>query len=92
MPSLIQKHAHVKGQRSNHHILKFQPNPYRMLNAVTCIIGGNVQNMRLNAVTCIIAGNIQNMMLNAVTCIIAGNIRYMMLMILHVLLDEMYRI
>ena len=27
MPSLIQKHAHVKGQRSNHHILKFQPNP-----------------------------------------------------------------
>ena len=27
MPSLIQKHAHVKGQRSNHHIFKFQPNP-----------------------------------------------------------------
>ena len=27
MSSLIQKHAHVKGQSSNHHILKFQPNP-----------------------------------------------------------------
>ena len=27
MASLIQKHAHVKGQRSNHHIFKFQPNP-----------------------------------------------------------------
>ena len=27
MSSLIQKHAHVKGQRSNHHIFKFQPNP-----------------------------------------------------------------
>ena len=27
MPSLIQKHAHVKGQRSNHHIFIFQPNP-----------------------------------------------------------------
>ena len=27
MPSLIQKHAHVKGQRSNHHIFKLQPNP-----------------------------------------------------------------
>ena len=27
MPSLIQKRAHVKGQRSNHHIFKFQPNP-----------------------------------------------------------------
>ena len=27
MPSLIQKHAHMKGQRSNHHIFKFQPNP-----------------------------------------------------------------
>ena len=27
MPSLIQKHAHVKGQRSNHHIYKFQPKP-----------------------------------------------------------------
>ena len=27
MPSLVQKHAHVKGQRSNHHIFKFQPNP-----------------------------------------------------------------
>ena len=27
MPSLIQKHSHVKGQRSNHHIFKFQPNP-----------------------------------------------------------------
>ena len=27
MPSLNQKHAHVKGQRSNHHIFKFQPNP-----------------------------------------------------------------
>ena len=27
MPSLIQKHAHVKAQRSNHHIFKFQPNP-----------------------------------------------------------------
>ena len=27
MPSLIQKHAHVKGQRSNNHIFKFQPNP-----------------------------------------------------------------
>ena len=27
MPSLIQKHAHVKGQRSNHNIFKFQPNP-----------------------------------------------------------------
>ena len=26
MPSLIQKHAHVKGQRSNNHIFKFQPN------------------------------------------------------------------
>ena len=25
MPSLFQKHAHEKGQRSNHHILKFQP-------------------------------------------------------------------
>ena len=27
MASLIQKHAHVKGQRSNHHLFKFQPNP-----------------------------------------------------------------
>ena len=27
MPSLIQKHAHVKGQSSNLHIFKFQPNP-----------------------------------------------------------------
>ena len=27
MPSLIHKHAHVKGKRSNHHIFKFQPNP-----------------------------------------------------------------
>ena len=27
MPSLIQKHAQVKGQRSNNHIFKFQPNP-----------------------------------------------------------------
>ena len=27
MSSLIQKHAHVKGQRSNHHIFKFPPNP-----------------------------------------------------------------
>ena len=27
MPSLIQKHAHVKGQRSKHDIFKFQPNP-----------------------------------------------------------------
>ena len=27
MPSLIQKHAHVKGQITNHHIFKFQPNP-----------------------------------------------------------------
>ena len=27
MLSLIQKHAHVKGQRSSHHIFKFQPNP-----------------------------------------------------------------
>ena len=27
MPSLIQKHAHMKGQRSNHHIFKFQPIP-----------------------------------------------------------------
>ena len=27
MPSLIQKHAPVKGKRSNHHIFKFQPNP-----------------------------------------------------------------
>ena len=27
MPSLIQKHAHVKGQRSKHHIFEFQPNP-----------------------------------------------------------------
>ena len=27
MSSLIQYHAHVKGQRSNHHIFKFQPNP-----------------------------------------------------------------
>ena len=27
MPSLTQKHAHIKGQRSNHHIFKFQPNP-----------------------------------------------------------------
>ena len=27
MSSLIQKHAHVKGQSSNHHILKIQPNP-----------------------------------------------------------------
>ena len=27
MPSLIQKHAHVKGQRSNQQIFKFQPNP-----------------------------------------------------------------
>ena len=27
MLSLIQKHAHVKEQRSNHHIFKFQPNP-----------------------------------------------------------------
>ena len=27
MASLIQKHAKVKGQRSNHHIFKFQPNP-----------------------------------------------------------------
>ena len=26
MSSLIQKHAHVKGQRSHHHIFKFQPN------------------------------------------------------------------
>ena len=27
MASLIQKHAHVKGQRSNRHIFKFQPDP-----------------------------------------------------------------
>ena len=27
MALLIQKHAHVKGHRSNHHIFKFQPNP-----------------------------------------------------------------
>ena len=27
MLSLIQKHAHMLGQRSNHHLLKFQPNP-----------------------------------------------------------------
>ena len=27
MPSLIQKHAHVKGPRSKHHIFESQPNP-----------------------------------------------------------------
>ena len=27
MPSLIQNHAHVNGQRSSHNIFKFQPNP-----------------------------------------------------------------
>ena len=45
MPSLIQKHAHVKGQRSNHHTFKFQPNPswakkrpnrYTSFNGCTC--------------------------------------------------------
>ena len=47
MPSLIQKYAHMKGQRSNHHIFNFQPNPswakkrpnrytsFRFLNSLT---------------------------------------------------------
>ena len=35
MSSLMQKHGHVKGQRSNHHIFKFQPNPSRAKKAKT---------------------------------------------------------
>ena len=62
---------------------------FMMLNAITCIIGGNVQYMMLNAimyycrkctvydvnaVTCIFGVNLHYMMLNAVTCIIVGNV------------------
>ena len=49
MPLLVQKHAHVKGQRSYHHIFKFQPNPpWAKKNSQTVthpllhVVGGSV--------------------------------------------------